>query len=101
MEEFKWSSKIETGIDVIDEQHQKLFHFATAIYEGQSKLHLNSLLQFLDNYVITHFSTEEKLMRENKFPSYDLHIWLFGLKRKSENGGKIMSLMRIESIFPI
>lgn len=63
-----------TGIDDIDEQHGNIFRLV-----GQLKkpaLSYDSFLEILislENYVVTHFQTEEGYMKSLKYSGYDEH----------------------------
>ena len=78
MKPFRWTTKFETGISVIDTQHQELFrridHLTLALYDGEGKVELKDLLSYLDTYVNEHFKTEESLLQQNNFPQYDKHL---------------------------
>ncbi len=78
MERIIWVPEFETGIEIIDDQHNRLFrtmdNFAIAIYGGEGKTKLRQLLIFLDEYIHDHFNTEEKLLSLNNYPEYDEHI---------------------------
>ncbi len=80
MEDFsnKWKIEYETGIPEIDQQHKKLFNYietlSIAIYSKSGKDELISLCRFLKNYIDTHFSTEEILMRQAHYPNLEQHM---------------------------
>lgn len=82
-----WSEDYETGIDVIDDQHKKLFlmvndlHVAMKEHRGREKI--GEVLDFLSEYVSRHFQDEEQLMAEYKYPAYVQHKHVHeGLARK-------------------
>ena len=66
MKPFNWEDSFDTGISIIDTQHQELFrridHLTLALYDGEGKVELKDLLSYLDSYVNEHFKTEESLM---------------------------------------
>ena len=78
MEKFQWSDKYNTTLKSIDRQHKELFKhidvFGLAIYKGVNKKDLEKLLQFLEQYVEHHFSSEEDLMRFNNYKDLKKHI---------------------------
>ena len=109
MDRIGWSSEFETGIKIIDEQHNELFRimdtFAIAIYGGEGKNKLSQLLIFLDNYIQVHFNTEEKLLALNNYSEYDEHIKMHGQfasifndyqKDVIQRGGDSYLAMRLE-----
>ena len=73
-----WSDEYETGIDAIDEDHQKLFkavndlHDSYAIKDGNT--HFAELFDILSDYVDYHFAREEEVMRGMGYPQLESHI---------------------------
>ena len=73
----EWRSSYEIGIQKIDAQHKELFKKINDLLEacnaqnGRQEVH--NTIKFLGDYVITHFSDEEKLQRENDYPEYKNH----------------------------
>jgi hemerythrin len=74
---WEWTSKLETGIEKIDEQHKELFNridrLELAIYKGQAAAELSALLEYLESYIIEHFETEEQLMLDHVYPNFAPH----------------------------
>ena len=72
-----WNPGLETGVPLIDEQHRGLLgQFETllvAIHEHHPDVRVPRLLDFLADYVETHFSTEEGYMRATCYPGYVGH----------------------------
>jgi hemerythrin len=72
-----WTPKLAVGVPAIDAQHKELFARAdallTAMSQGKSAQELKPLLAFLDDYCSRHFASEEKLMRERKYPGLREH----------------------------
>lgn len=72
-----WSDRYSVGISRIDAQHQRLvdlindLHAATLAGEGNSAL--DKILDGLAGYVVSHFATEEALMKKFAYPGYDQH----------------------------
>jgi hemerythrin len=69
-----WESKYVLGVHIIDEQHKRLFDLTNELYE---KCHLGETavreqfiktLHMLVEYVIKHFSAEEKIMEQIQYP---------------------------------
>lgn len=62
----KWSSELETGIRVIDLQHEELIGMLNELDAAHStacnQVMLDDILQRLGAYVLFHFGTEESLM---------------------------------------
>ena len=81
IEETGWSQKIETGIDIVDDQHRQYFdlvnnYLATAakITTDDKNSELVERLDFLRRYAITHLTTEQKMMKEAGYPDYQPHF---------------------------
>ena len=59
-------------------QHKELFrridNLALAVYDGEGKPALKTLLEFLDSYVTEHFQTEEGYMKKNNYPVFEKHL---------------------------
>src|SRR5690349_15793780 len=62
-----WGEHLATGITDIDDQHRELVRrlnaFLDACDAGREKEELIGMLQFLDEYVVIHFRTEERLQK--------------------------------------
>ena len=75
--DWQWDSRLETGIEQIDEQHKELFAridaLELAIYKGRAASELIKLMEYLESYISEHFDLEEKLMLDNIFPDYAIH----------------------------
>ncbi|MBI5007256.1 MAG: bacteriohemerythrin [Nitrosomonadales bacterium] len=65
---FTWDSKFNTGVEVVDTQHQKLVDLINRL--GGISAHqtspgeLGEILTELGNYTVYHFNTEEELMKQ-------------------------------------
>lgn len=72
-----WREELALGVDQIDNQHKELLvrfdMLLTACKQGKGGDEVLYLLNFLDEYVITHFSDEEQLQKQSKFPDYESH----------------------------
>jgi hemerythrin len=73
-----WNSRFETGIDLIDAQHQSLFealnNLADSFRAGNSKRQVKVSLEFLVDYTAEHFQSEERFMREMDYPRLGEHM---------------------------
>jgi hemerythrin len=73
----EWQEYLSVGVEEIDRQHKLLFDkynaFFTAYNEGRGGEELIRLFGFLEEYVATHFSDEERLQRRISFPDYQKH----------------------------
>lgn len=72
-----WNPAWETGISLIDQQHQALLAqfeaLLVAIHENHPEDRIPALLQFLADYVESHFALEESLMQVAGFPGLPGH----------------------------
>ncbi|MBI4808081.1 MAG: bacteriohemerythrin [Nitrosomonadales bacterium] len=65
---FTWDNKFNTGVEVVDTQHQKLVELINRL--GAISAHqtttaeLGEILTELANYTVYHFNTEEELMKK-------------------------------------
>lgn len=73
---FSLTDDLKTGNDQIDTEHAKLLEiintFILTSSKGQEKQTLETL-NFLVDYVKTHFSHEESLQRQSKYPNFGRH----------------------------
>lgn len=72
-----WNPAWETGISLIDQQHRELLAqfegLLVAIHENHPEDRIPVLLQFLADYVESHFALEESLMQVADFPGLPGH----------------------------
>lgn len=72
-----WNSNLETGIEVIDNQHKELVEKVNELLEAgknrRAKEEIESMLDFLEKYVVDHFATEEESMLKYDYPRYQEH----------------------------
>lgn len=73
----RWTEDLATGVDEIDRQHKELFSRVNALLaamsEGRGKEHLHTVVRFLEDYVVTHFTTEEGYMARHSYPGMAAH----------------------------
>lgn len=78
MEFHRWSSRYETGIEVIDNQHKELLEKINSVYSsvrsGNKKVDQEDVISFISKYVVEHFALEEELMKECSYPGYEEHL---------------------------
>jgi len=67
-----------TGVDEIDRQHRELFARIGALLEAsrsrKSREEVLRLLEFLGEYVVEHFSLEEREMEHSAYPKREGHV---------------------------
>lgn len=76
-----WKDEYKVGIDKIDKQHKQLFDKIEQLLEIAKSGNRNSnqqkcmeIIDFLVDYTVFHFDTEEALQRDRKYISYTQHI---------------------------
>jgi hemerythrin len=73
----QWSEDLSVGVDEIDIQHKELFNIInrldSAMKQGKAREEIIRLIEFLDEYIVTHFHTEEKYMTDHGYPGYSVH----------------------------
>lgn len=86
MKKVIWNDSLNTGIKTIDDQHRKLFDFFNEFSKNleinSTKQVLEDILQKMTDYVDYHFSTEEELFAQCKFPEAEKHIQQHDMFRK-------------------
>ncbi len=73
----EWTEDLSVGNEVIDEQHKELFRkindLVLAINHSVCKYKIGDVIRFLDEYIVFHFSEEEKMMQKSSYPGYKAH----------------------------
>ncbi|MBB5021660.1 bacteriohemerythrin [Desulfurispira natronophila] len=73
----EWSEEIRVGVPEIDRQHQELIlrinHLFRAVLDGEGKQRILQTMEFLKEYIHTHFSTEESYMLHHRYQGYPGH----------------------------
>ena len=71
-----WSSDLETGIEVIDHQHQRIVDYLNELNEANvsgNRDGTNHVLNELVDYTLTHFAFEEELQEKAGYPFLKAH----------------------------
>ncbi|MEA3384768.1 MAG: hemerythrin domain-containing protein [Campylobacterota bacterium] len=72
-----WQAKYITGVDFIDEEHQKIFELLDEAFMEVDDEHreekIKSVLTHLYNFMKEYFKKEEKYLKEINFPEFDHH----------------------------
>lgn len=94
-----WTQDLATGSAKRDMQHKAIFVRINAMLEacnqGKGKPEVNNVIMFLEDYVASHFSTEEQYMQQHGYAGYAAHkeqhndftVKLDELKRRIEREG--------------
>ena len=76
-----WKDRYRLGVPLIDEQHQELFSRVTdfvavlrssAVWEERVEK-VNETLNFMKDYVVTHFHDEEEYQQQIGYPEFEAH----------------------------
>lgn len=72
-----WDERYSVGVDLFDQQHQRLFKMINGLHDGlrekRGREALKAALDGLMDYTKTHFADEERLMEKAHYPSLKLH----------------------------
>ena len=72
-----WDPKLAVGVALIDEQHKQLFAHVDALLEAlhqwRGQQVVEKLLGFLKQYVVEHFTAEQRLMVQTGYPAFAEH----------------------------
>ena len=72
-----WTPKLAVGVAEIDAQHKELFARANALLAamstGKPADEVKRLLAFVEDYCARHFASEERVMREKRYPGLAAH----------------------------
>jgi hemerythrin len=72
-----WTPALATGVQSIDDQHKEIFRRVNVLLEasskGQAQSKIAETIQFLGAYVVQHFTDEERVMVQNRYPRYAEH----------------------------
>ena len=72
----QWTQALSVGIPEIDAQHQELFRRVNRLLEAAlagDPREAGATLAFLGEYAVTHFSAEERFMRDVGYPGLRRH----------------------------
>ncbi len=62
----RWTERLAVGVEEIDAQHQELYRrvdlFLRALDERRARSEVTSLVTYLDEYVCSHFASEQQMM---------------------------------------
>ena len=105
LQTIRWTEDFAIGIDIIDEQHKRLFEYFDEI-EHCIKINDNSNIQAicsgLVDYAISHNTFEESLMKQAGYPMLEAHHQVqeafksraYGYLEKIDNGADPMKVAR-------
>jgi hemerythrin-like metal-binding protein len=74
----EWTPDLETGIDLIDDQHRMLCSYINSLYRATrracSEAEILDIVNSLRDYTATHFSTEEQYFSHSAYPDTARHM---------------------------
>ncbi len=77
MIKMEWNDSFNTGIELIDKQHQILVRainlLGLALERGSNKELMDAIFETLADYTATHFADEEKMFDAAGFPESEQH----------------------------
>ncbi|KUO68096.1 MAG: hemerythrin [Clostridia bacterium BRH_c25] len=75
-----WKEDLRIGVDQIDNQHKELIGRIDGLFDacnkGKGKEEVLKVIDYLGEYVVTHFSDEEGLQKKYGYPQYNNHKML-------------------------
>ncbi len=73
----EWTQDLSVGVKQIDDQHKELISrmngFFDVMRSGNKEHEILKMLDFLADYVVTHFRDEEQLQLSSGYPKYEEH----------------------------
>lgn len=76
MAQLTWSSDLDTGITVIDNQHKRIVEYINQLnhaIESADREEIAEVLEELVDYTLSHFAFEEELMQKAEYPFTNAH----------------------------
>ncbi len=76
-----WKDEYKIGVELVDQQHQELFKrlgdFIQTVRsdkeKSEKKVEVEKTLNFMGEYVVTHFDAEEALQKKYNYPDFENH----------------------------
>ena len=71
-----WQDDLDTGIEVIDQQHRRIVEMLNHLYSAQKNMERTVVAEVIDeliDYTLSHFAFEEELMEEAGYPFCAAH----------------------------
>ena len=62
-----WQPELNTGIDVIDQQHQRIVGLINQLADAHTRQDQGAVLEELVDYTLSHFAFEEELLEESGY----------------------------------
>ncbi len=72
-----WTQDLAVGVKAIDEQHKEIFKRVDGLLEacrsGKGKEAVEETLDFMEDYLVRHFTAEENIQLHYAYPDYYAH----------------------------
>lgn len=71
-----WQDNLDTGIEIIDNQHKRIVEMINQLHAaqmGHSTAAVSEVIDELVDYTLSHFAFEEELMEEAGYPFTEAH----------------------------
>jgi hemerythrin len=104
MSAVQWSDDLSSGFKEIDDQHKELINRVNKLLDacnsGKGRQEIGDTLNFLADYVVEHFNSEEKYMKQYNYPGLNEQIeqhkyfvsYVGELKNEFDKNGPSISL---------
>jgi len=76
MPHIEWTDDLNTNITVIDSQHRRIVDYINQLYKAQETENnalVNEVISDLVDYTVSHFSFEENILEQAKYPFLEPH----------------------------
>ena len=76
MARIEWTPELDTGIDVIDDQHRRIVEYINDLYDAKMRNDREAMAEVIDNvidYTLSHFGFEEVMMQDAGYEFLNAH----------------------------
>ncbi|HNX23379.1 MAG TPA: bacteriohemerythrin [Spirochaetota bacterium] len=77
MEYIKWTDNLSVGVNILDDEHKRLFELVNNLNQliivGDKSAALEKALTGLIDYTKYHFTNEESMMKKHGYPAFEKH----------------------------
>jgi hemerythrin len=73
MKTMNWVAELETGVELVDQQHRELFRRVNMLFDHDQRSDVKDTLEFVGEYVMRHFADEEALQVASRYPGLQEH----------------------------
>lgn len=95
-----WDRSLEIGVPAVDAQHKELFQRIDKLLDPSNQNRFNEMMDFLGDYIVKHFTDEQKIHRDSGYPKaithqfyHDNYVRVFNqLKQKVAREGNTLTV---------